>query len=92
MQFLTLVEYLSRLEEKVDSLLKTVQTQTQKKWYTTSEFAELVGLSEFTIRKHCSEGRLRGKKRRSGRGAYLTWVLSHEELERYQREGLLPKH
>ena len=45
--------------------------------------------AEFTIREYCRLGRLRAEKRQSGRGAYPQWVLSHAELERYQREGLL---
>ena len=30
------------------------------------------------------------KKKGSGRGSHQAWAVSHEELARYQREGLLP--
>ena len=55
----------------------------------TREFAERVGLSDWTVRNYCRLGRLRAAKKRSGRGAHPEWVLSHEELERYRKEGLL---
>lgn len=67
-----------------------VERQTVREWYTTEEFARLVGKAEFTVREYCRFGRLRAEKRQSGRGAYPQWVLSHAELKRYQREGLLP--
>jgi len=41
------------------------------------------------VRNYCRLGRLRAAKKRSGRGAHPEWVLSHEELERYRKEGLL---
>jgi hypothetical protein len=33
-------------------------------------------------------GRLAAEKKQSGRGAHSAWVISHAELERFQREGL----
>jgi hypothetical protein len=77
--------------DKIESMLAVlVERQQVREWYTTQEFAQVVGKAEFTIREYCRLGRLRADKRRSGRGAYTQWVLSHAELERYQREGLLP--
>jgi hypothetical protein len=49
-----------------------------------------VGKAPFTVREWCRLDRIKAEKRRSGRGAYPQWVISHTELERYQREGLLP--
>lgn len=57
--------------------------------FTTAEFAEAVGLGDWTIRNYCRLGRLRAKKKRSGRGAHPEWVLDREEMDRYRREGLL---
>ena len=76
--------------EKIESLLASlVERQQVRQWHTTQEFAKAVGKAEFTIREYCRLGRLRGEKRQSGRGAYPQWVLSHAELERYRRNGLL---
>jgi hypothetical protein len=61
-----------------------------KDWYSTEEFARLAGKAEFTVREWCRHGRVRAQKRLSGRGASSAWVVSHAELLRYQREGLLP--
>ncbi len=77
--------------EKIESMLDIlVERQRVRDWYTTQEFAQEVGRAEFTIREYCRLGRLRAEKRQSGRGAYQQWVLSHEELERFRREGLMP--
>jgi hypothetical protein len=76
---------------KIEAMLAVLlERQQVREWYTTQEFALAVGKAEFTIREYCRLGRLRAEKRRSGRGAYLQWVISRAELERYQREGLLP--
>jgi predicted site-specific integrase-resolvase len=56
----------------------------------TEEFAQLVGKAEFPVREWCRHGRIKPEKRLSGRGAYPAWVISHQELLRYQKEGLLP--
>jgi hypothetical protein len=70
-------------------LVVLIERQAVQEWYTTLEFATTVGKAEFTIREYCRLGRLRGEKRQSGRGSYPQWVLSHVELERYRRNGLL---
>jgi hypothetical protein len=82
-----LLEKLARLEAM---LVVLVDRQTMKDWYTVEEFARIVGRSEFTCREYCRLGRINAQKRMSGRGAYASWVISHEELQRFQREGLLP--
>jgi hypothetical protein len=77
--------------DKIESLLTVlVERQQVREWYTTEEFARAIGKAEFTIREYCRLGRLRAEKRVSGRGAYPQWVISHAELERYRRNGLLP--
>ena len=82
------------LEERLDKieamLVVLVERQTVREWYTTEEFARLVSKAEFTVREWCRLGRIHAEKRRSGRGAFSAWVISHQELLRFQREGLLP--
>lgn len=86
------LEELSAQLERMESLLRSlVDRETVKEWYSTDEFARLVGKAEFTVREHCRLGRLNAEKRQSGRGAYPAWVISHAELLRYRQHGLLPQ-
>src|SRR5262245_16264670 len=78
--------------EKIEILLaELVERQPVREWYTTEEFARAVGKSEFTVREWCRLERIRAQKRHSGRGAFAAWCISHQELLRYQREGLLDR-
>jgi excisionase family DNA binding protein len=67
-----------------------VEQRTVKDWYTTEEAAKLLGKAEFTVREWCRNGRVRAQKKGSGRGKHQSWVISHEEVLRIQKEGLLP--
>lgn len=76
---------------RMESLLQQlVEQKTVKDWYSTEEVAERLGKAEFTVREWCRNGRLHAEKKGSGRGPHAGWVISHQELLRYQREGLLP--
>ncbi len=86
---MTLIE--ERLERIEQLLASLVERQQVREWYSTEEFARLVGKAEFTVREWCRLGRIRAEKRLSGRGAFPAWCVSHAELLRYQREGLLPR-
>lgn len=78
--------------EKIESMLAVlVERQTIKDFYEVEEFARLVGKAAFTVREWARLGRIRATKRKSGRGAFASWVISHDELLRYQRDGLLPQ-
>ena len=81
---------LERLERIEAALALLVRERTAREWYTTEDVARIVGKAEFTVREWCRNGRIRAEKRISGRGAFPAWVISHPELLRYQREGLLP--
>jgi len=81
-----------RLEKIEAMLVVLVERQQVRDWYTTEEFARAVGKAEFTVREWCRLGRIRAEKRLSGRGSFPAWVVSHVELQRYQREGLVPAH
>jgi len=78
---------LNRIEQLLESLL---ERQTIREWYSVEQFAEIVGLSCFSVREHCRLRRLNAEKKTSGRGAHANWVISHAELLRFQRFGLLP--
>jgi hypothetical protein len=79
-----------RLEKIEAMLVVLVERQQVREWYSIEEFARLAGRSEFTCREWCRHGRVNAEKKDSGRGAYASWVISHTELLRFQREGLLP--
>lgn len=77
--------------EKIEAMLTLlVERQTVKDFYEIEEFANLVGKAAFTVREWARLGRIKAVKRRSGRGAFCSWAVSHAELQRYQKEGLLP--
>lgn len=78
---------LQAIEEKLDMLLKA---QATREHYTVAEAAKVLGRSAYQIRDHCKNGRIRANRRNTGRGSHKEWVISHEELTRYRREGLLP--
>jgi len=81
---------LKELQEVKAMLVVLVERQQVKEWYTIAEIARILGKAEFTVREWARRDRIRAEKRSSGRGAYPAWVISNEELLRYQREGLLP--
>src|SRR5947209_7282496 len=87
-QFDTLLDHLRRLESAVADLARQ---RAAKAWYTPDEVAEIIGRAKFTVREWCRHSRVRAEKQRSGRGKHRGWVISHEELLRIQREGLLPQ-
>lgn len=80
-----------RLSEIVAHLSALVRQRTVKDQYTPKEVAEIVGKQEFTVREWCRLGRINATKRPGGRGNEGEWRISHEELLRYQNEGLLPR-
>lgn len=78
--------------ERIEKLLNAMMAQHQRaSWYSVEEFATLVGRSSLTCREWCRLGRINARKCSSGRGAHAAWSISHEELERYRRDGLLAK-
>jgi hypothetical protein len=85
-----LSEILDSLRRIEVQLAEIRSTQTIRDWYSTEEVAKLLGKAEFTVREWCRLGRINAVKRQSGRGAHRAWVISNDELQRLQREGLLP--
>ncbi len=85
-----IITRLGRIELQLAEVRDMLASQrTLKDWYTTEEFAALVGKAEFTVREWCRLDRIHAEKRHSGRGKHCAWVISNDELLRYQREGLL---
>lgn len=82
-----LEERLSKIEAMLAALVNRPQP---REWYSVEEFARLVGRSEFTCREWCRLGRIVAEKKNSGRGAHAAWAISHQEFERFQREGFRP--
>ncbi len=85
---MTVEERLTRIEALLAVLAEGRQARA---WYTVEEFARLVGRSEFTVREWCRLARIEARKKAGGRGAHAAWAISHEEFERFQREGLRPR-
>lgn len=82
-----LVERLERIEEKLDAL---IQHRVPQDYYSTSAVAKMLGKAEFTVREWCRLGRIEAEKRECGRGRAREWMISHDELQRIQCQGLLP--
>jgi transposase len=83
-----LIQRLGRIE---DALAVLMERQVVKDFYAIEEAAKMLGKAAFTVREWARHGRIKAQKRKSGRGKYCAWVISHEELQRIQREGLLPE-
>lgn len=82
-----IAERLGRIE---NSLQQLTTQRLMKEYYSTSEVARLVKRSEFTVREWCRLGRIAAEKRACGRGRSREWMIPHDELLRFQCEGLLP--
>jgi hypothetical protein len=87
-RFDEVIDRLAKLEAALDLLVKR---ETVKDWYSTEDLAQLLGKAEFTVREWCRLGRVNAQKRQTGRGPHAAWVISHAELIRLQREGLMPR-
>ena len=79
-----------RLDRIENSLQRLATERLIKEYYSTSEIAHLVKRSEFTVREWCRLGRIAAEKRACGRGRSQEWMIPHDELLRFQCEGLLP--
>ena len=80
------LERLERIEAVMTELLKQ---KAVKDYYDIDEVAEILGKASFTVREWARLGRIRAQKKISGRGRFHSWVVSHDEVKRIQKEGLL---
>src|SRR4051812_22452725 len=83
-----ILQRLDRIEQAVTAL---AGCRPRQDWYTVAEFAAAVKRARFTVRQWCLRGRIRARKRPCGRGATREWSIAHEELLRFQKDGLLPQ-
>ncbi len=80
----------SRLDA-IEGLLRLLLSQkVVKEYYGIAEVAERVRRSQYQIRQWCRTGRISAVKRQSGRGRSKEWAVPHDELVRYENEGLRP--
>jgi hypothetical protein len=84
-----LEDVIRRLEAIEQGVQFLIGQRTACEFDSIAEFAKIVERSEFTCREWCRLGRIKGLKKRNGRGLSSEWVVSHEELLRFQEEGLL---
>jgi hypothetical protein len=82
---------LDRLERIESALQRLAETSTAREWYSIEEFARLVGRRPYTCREWARLKRIHAIKRRHGHGPHCEWAVSHAELQRFRREGLLPE-
>jgi hypothetical protein len=79
----------TRLDKLESLLVSLVEKERVREFYSVEEFANAVGRAPFTVREWCRNSRILAEKKESGRGAYASWAISHTELLRFQKEGLL---
>ena len=75
--------------DRIERLL--MEQKIVKDFYSIEEFAARVGKAVFTCQEWCRRGRITAMKKRSGRGKFFAWAVPHDELLRYETEGLLPE-
>jgi hypothetical protein len=86
-EWVVILDSLRRIESQ---LAEMRSKQTVKDFYSTDEVARLLDKAEFTVREWCRLNRIHAIKRFSGRGKHPAWAISHQELLRIEKEGLLP--
>ena len=79
-----------RLERIERMLQQLIDRATIKPHYTVEEFGGMVKRAPFTVRQWCNEGRIHAEKSMTHSGSCCKWVISHQEYERFLRDGLLP--
>lgn len=94
-RFESLLDRLESLETTVTAIEGAVTAPREappepREFYSTQEFGDLVGRSEYTVREWCRLARINAEKADSGRGDAKSWKIPVAELQRYRDHGLLP--
>ena len=79
---------ISWIKARLNTSAMEVSPQT---WFTTSEVAEQLKRSSFTVREWSRLGRINAEKRAVGRGCALEWMICADEVKRIREFGLLPR-
>ncbi len=82
-------EVLRRLDRIEETIRLLGQHQVAQESYSTGDVARILGKAEFTVREWCRLRRIKAEKRPCGRGNSKEWMISFEELQRIQSQGLL---
>ena len=64
--------------------------ERQQSHFSTAQFGKIVGLSDWMVRQYCNLGRICATKTHTACGRHFRWSISKIELDRFQKEGLLP--
>lgn len=83
---------LTAVESRIAALSVGHPDDDRDVWMTAEEFAKSIRRSVHTVRRWCREQRVHAEKTACGRGGVGEWRVSVAELQRYQREGLLPSN
>ncbi len=83
-------QLLRQLIEMVSEVRDLLMQEQIRDYYSLDEVARILGKAVWTVREWCRLGRVHAEKKKSGRGRSQEWVISHTELLRIRKDGLLP--
>ncbi len=81
-----LLRRLDQIEAKLQG-----EPKAEREYFSVAEAAELLGKASFTVREWCRLERINARKRPSGRGRSLEWMIPAKEIQRIIDQGLLPR-
>ncbi|QDV26088.1 helix-turn-helix domain-containing protein [Aureliella helgolandensis] len=84
------LQILLRRLDQIEAKLQ-IDPKGEREYFSVSEAAELLGKATFTVREWCRLERINARKRPSGRGRSLEWMISAKEIQRIIDQGLLPR-
>jgi transposase len=73
--------------ERLDRIERAQAISAVKESYTTTEAAERLGRSNWTVRQWCNKGQVEGAYKVHGKGRTGEWRLTHEAVAALQNRG-----